>query len=64
MSTDSRRLGVLLMTYGSPHDLDDMPRYLTAVRGGRPPSPEVIAEFRRQLQSPAAREAYLSVLDL
>jgi ferrochelatase len=42
------RLGVLLMTYGSPDDLDDMPRYLTAVRGGRAPSPEVISEFRRR----------------
>jgi ferrochelatase len=50
MKADSRRLGVLLMTYGSPDDLDDMPRYLTAVRGGRPPSPEVIAEFRRRYE--------------
>ena len=44
------RLGVLLMTYGSPDDLDDMPRYLTAVRGGRSPSPEVIGEFRRRYE--------------
>jgi ferrochelatase len=48
MSGDSRRLGVLLMTYGSPANLEDMPRYLTAVRGGRTPSREVIAEFRRR----------------
>ena len=27
--------GVLLMTYGSPSSLDDVARYLTAVRGGR-----------------------------
>jgi len=51
MTSDQRRLGVLLMTYGSPDDLDDMPRYLTAVRGGRSPSPEVIAEFRRRYQA-------------
>jgi protoporphyrin/coproporphyrin ferrochelatase len=51
MKADPRRLGVLLMTYGSPDDLDDMPRYLTAVRGGRPPSPEVIAEFRRRYEA-------------
>lgn len=50
MKSDARRLGVLLMTYGSPADLDDMPRYLTAVRGGRSPSPEVVAEFRRRYQ--------------
>jgi ferrochelatase len=43
-------LGVLLMTYGSPADLEDMPRYLTAVRGGRSPSAEVVAEFRRRYE--------------
>ncbi len=50
MTSGQRRLGILLMTYGSPDDLDDMPRYLTAVRGGRPPSPEVVAEFRRRYE--------------
>ena len=35
----SDRLGVLLMTYGSPaDDLHDLPEYLAAVRGGRAPS--------------------------
>lgn len=42
------RLGVLLMTYGSPLDMGDMPRYITAVRGGREPTPEVVAEFVRR----------------
>ncbi len=51
MKSDPRRLGVLLMTYGSPDDLDDMPRYLTAVRGGRPVSEEVVAEFRRRYEA-------------
>ena len=51
MTSDPPRLGVLLMTYGSPADLDDMSRYLTAVRGGRAPSPEVIAEFRRRYEA-------------
>jgi protoporphyrin/coproporphyrin ferrochelatase len=44
-------LGVLLMTYGSPEDLDDMARYLTAVRGGRPVSEDVVAEFRRRYEA-------------
>jgi ferrochelatase len=43
-------LGVLLMTYGSPRSLDDVPRYLAAVRGGRPAAPELVAEFRRRYQ--------------
>jgi len=45
----SGRLGVLLMTYGSPAaDLHDLPQYLAAVRGGREPSPELVEEFRRR----------------
>jgi ferrochelatase len=50
MNADPRRLGVLLMTYGSPADLDDLPRYLAAVRGGRPVPPELVAEFRRRYE--------------
>jgi ferrochelatase len=45
----SGRLGVLLMTYGSPaDDLHDLAQYLAAVRGGREPSPELVEEFRRR----------------
>ena len=43
-------LGVVLMTYGSPSDLDDIPRYLAAVRGGRPVADELVAEFRRRYE--------------
>jgi ferrochelatase len=44
----AERFGVLLMTYGSPSSLDDVPRYLAAVRGGRTPDPELVAEFTRR----------------
>ena len=45
------RLGVLLMTYGSPAaDLHDLPEYLAAVRGGRAPSDELVREFRRRYE--------------
>ena len=40
--------GVLLMTYGSPSSLDDVERYMTSVRGGRVPEPELVTEFRRR----------------
>lgn len=40
--------GVLLMTYGSPSSLDDVERYMTAVRGGRVPEEELVVEFRRR----------------
>jgi ferrochelatase len=40
--------GVVLMTYGAPSGIDDVPRYLAAVRGGRPPTEELIAEMARR----------------
>ena len=42
------RVGVVLMTYGSPPTLDDVPGYLRNVYGGREPSDEVVAEFKRR----------------
>src|ERR1700737_1884319 len=42
------RTGVVLMTYGSPRDLDDVGAYMTRVRGGRTPSSEDLEEFRRR----------------
>src|SRR5439155_6312357 len=39
--------GVLLLAHGTPDSLDDMPEYLTRVREGRPPSPELLEEMRR-----------------
>jgi ferrochelatase len=38
--------GILLMAHGTPASLDEMPEYLRLVRGGRPPSAELIAEMR------------------
>jgi ferrochelatase len=47
----SGRLGVMLMTYGSPaDDLHDLPAYLAAVRGGRAASDELVDEFRRRYE--------------
>jgi len=34
------------MAHGTPSSLDEMPEYLTLVRGGRPPSPELLHEMR------------------
>jgi ferrochelatase len=38
------------MTYGSPASLDDVERYMTAVRGGRAPEPDLLVEFRRRYE--------------
>jgi ferrochelatase len=34
------------MAHGTPSSLDEMPEYLRLVRGGRPPSDELVAEMR------------------
>ncbi len=36
------------MTYGAPRDDADLSRYLAAVRGGRAPAEELVAEMRRR----------------
>ena len=45
------RTGVVLMTYGSPRDLDDVGAYITRVRGGREPAPDLLEEFRRRYRT-------------
>lgn len=37
--------GVLLMAYGGPASLADVPSYLNDIRGGRPSTPELVAEI-------------------
>lgn len=39
---------VVLMTYGSPATMGDLPAYIRNVRGGREPDQALIAEFRRR----------------
>jgi ferrochelatase len=41
------KTGILLMAHGTPSSLDEMPEYLRITRGGRPPSPELVEEMRR-----------------
>jgi protoporphyrin/coproporphyrin ferrochelatase len=48
MTESVTHVGVVLMTYGSPPTLDDVPAYLRNVYGGREPSDEVVTEFRRR----------------
>ena len=44
----SSHVGVMLMTYGSPATLEDIPTYLKNIRGGRQPDEELITEFHRR----------------
>ena len=43
---DEAPIGVLVMAYGTADGPDDIERYYTDIRGGRPPSPEHLAELR------------------
>lgn len=63
------RIGVLVMDYGTPSSLDDVARYYSHIRRGRPPSLDELDELRGRYQaigglSPLARhtEAQRAVL--
>jgi protoporphyrin/coproporphyrin ferrochelatase len=43
------------MAHGTPSSLEEMPEYLTLIRGGRPPSPELIAEMRHNYEAIGGR---------
>ena len=55
MSGTRTSTGVLLMAHGTPASLDDMPEYLSLVRGGRPPSAVLIEEMRGNYQAIGGR---------
>src|SRR5919198_1343315 len=40
-----RKAGVVLMAYGSPDRIDDVPAYYADIRGGRPVRPELLADL-------------------
>jgi ferrochelatase len=46
--TRHQQICVVLMTYGSPTTLEDIPDYLRNIRGGREPDEALVAEFRRR----------------
>ncbi len=44
-------IGVLVMAYGTASGPDDIERYYRDIRGGRPPSPEHLAELKRRYEA-------------
>jgi ferrochelatase len=46
MATDT--IGLLVMAYGGPNNLDEVEPYLNDVRGGRPTTPAALAEVRER----------------
>src|SRR5262245_57328565 len=54
-------IGVLLMAYGTPNTLDEVEPYYTDVRGGRPPSPEQLAELTERYRRVGGRTPLLDI---
>jgi ferrochelatase len=57
------RTGVLLMAHGTPSSLDEMPEYLRLVRGGRPPSQELLAEIRHNYEAIGGRSPLAEITE-
>jgi ferrochelatase len=52
-------IGVLVMAYGGPDNLDEVEPYLLDVRGGRPTSPQIIQEVRERYRQIGGRSPIL-----
>lgn len=52
---------VLVMAYGTPLDLDDVERYYTDIRRGRPPSPELLDELTERYRAIGGRSPLLEI---
>jgi ferrochelatase len=57
------RVGVLLMAHGTPSSLDEMPEYLTLVRGGRAPSAELVHEMRENYAAIGGRSPLTDITE-
>jgi ferrochelatase len=54
-------IGVLIMAYGGPNALAEIPGYLSDIRAGRPTSPEVLTEITHNYQSIGGKSPLLEI---
>lgn len=52
---------ILLLAYGGPNSLDDVPAYLADVRGGRPTPPALLAEVIERYRAIGGRSPLLAI---
>ena len=52
---------ILLLAYGGPDSLDDIPAFLLDVRGGRPAPPPMVAEITRRYRLIGGRSLLLAI---
>ncbi|GIN93190.1 ferrochelatase [Siminovitchia terrae] len=46
-----KKMGLLVMAYGTPYNEDDIERYYTHIRRGRKPSPEALEDLRNRYEA-------------
>jgi protoporphyrin/coproporphyrin ferrochelatase len=46
-----KKMGLLVMAYGTPYTLDDLEGYYTHIRHGRKPTPEMIEDLRNRYEA-------------
>ncbi len=56
-----KRIGVLLTAVGGPDSLEEVGPFLVDIRGGRPASPELVAEFRERYAKIGGRSPLLEI---
>lgn len=54
-------IGVLVMAYGGPGSLEEIPGYLADIRGGRPTTPAVLAEISHNYERIGGRSPLLEI---
>jgi ferrochelatase len=59
----AERTAVLVMAYGTAKALDDVEAYYSHIRGGRPPSPELLAELTARYRAIGGRSPLLAVTE-
>lgn len=61
MDSDKQRVGVMIMAYGGPNSLEDVPAYLDDIRGGRPTSQELVDEISERYEKIGGRSPILGL---
>src|SRR5689334_14847516 len=57
MESPSSMIGLLLMAYGGPDNIDEVEPYLLDVRGYRPTAPEIVHEVRERYREIGGRSS-------
>lgn len=60
-AADTAPIGVLLMAYGTPNTPDEIEPYYTDVRGGRAPTPQLLAELQERYRRVGGRTPLLDI---